>query len=149
MCQLVASNSKHLSACSSGGLRCTVLLLVSRMLTHASPVSQQWPRSPVHGLAGYWLGQEGWSGSVSLVIPKPILGLFTWQWVAGHPGAAREEAGRLWTCTALLPPDSVVRASNRASPDPWSRENSSMSWRKELAKHCGSFCNSLFPNFLL
>ena len=29
---------------------------------------------------------------MSLVIPKAILGLFTWQRVAGCPGAAREEA---------------------------------------------------------
>lgn len=41
MCQLVASNSKHLSACSSDGPRCTVLLLVLLRLIHASPVSQQ------------------------------------------------------------------------------------------------------------
>lgn len=92
-------------------------------LMHLQSAGSQWPRSPVQAIGWGKKGDQAECLSSSQ-------GLF---WACSHgselqggPGAAREEAGRLWTCTASLPPVSVVRASHWASPDPWSREKSSV-----------------------
>lgn len=125
----------------------TVLLLVLLRLTHCTLQSagSQWPRSPVQAIG--W-GKKGDQASVSRH-PKGYFGLVHMAVsLQGGPGAAREEAGRLWTCTASLPPVSVVRASHWASPDPWSREKSSV-LTEGACKVLWQLTAFLFPNSLL
>lgn len=87
-------------------------------------------------------GKKGEQAECLCVIPRAILGLFTWQWVAGRSRSSREEAGRLWTCSIT---STSLCGQSKSLGQPRSMEQKkALSWRKELAKYCGSFCNSLF-----